>query len=93
MCTALNRDANLSFTLARKSYLRAPKVSIMSTPYIKCSRTLCVCCRFTVHYNLCFGTVLAVGGPEQVAMRSSTFPTLPTFDDYDGQSLIPPVVR
>lgn len=22
--------------------------------------------RFTVHYNLCFGTVLAVGGPEQV---------------------------
>ena len=23
--------------------------------------------RFTVHYNLCFGTVLAVGGPEQVA--------------------------
>ena len=23
--------------------------------------------RFTVHYNLCFGTVLAVGGPEQIA--------------------------
>ena len=23
--------------------------------------------RFTVHYNLCFGTVLAVGSPEQVA--------------------------
>lgn len=23
--------------------------------------------RFTVHYNLCYGTVLAVGGPEQVA--------------------------
>jgi len=22
--------------------------------------------RFTVHYNLCFGTVLAVGGPEQI---------------------------
>jgi len=28
--------------------------------------------RFTVHYNLCFGTVLAVGGPEQVnAMREA----------------------
>ena len=25
--------------------------------------------RFTVHYNLCFGTVLAVGGDEQVAWR------------------------
>ena len=23
--------------------------------------------RFTVHYNLCFGTVLAVGGPDQIA--------------------------
>ena len=27
--------------------------------------------RFTVHYNLCFGTVLAVGGPEQVAALDS----------------------
>lgn len=27
--------------------------------------------RFTVHYNLCFGTVLAVGTPEQVASMDS----------------------
>lgn len=28
--------------------------------------------RFTVHYNLCFGTVLAVGGPEQIAALAAS---------------------
>jgi len=27
--------------------------------------------RFTVHYNLCFGTVLAVGGPEQIGAMAA----------------------
>jgi len=80
--TASHTDSAESMrSLVRKGLLSATDIRDRPDRFFKAHRLLArhavehgpgFWIRFTVHYNLCFGTVLAVGGPEQVAAITET---------------------